>query len=389
MHIPKLLCFFILSSIQAIHAQQTFTGHIIDAETKRVIPYATVTAVSAQTILANEAGEFELRPQIFPLTLQISHLGYQTTSVQLNSEQTGLIIINMTPRTFQLPEVKVGNPALAIIREATEKAMLNYEHIFPAKAFLRQMAYQAGKPAYLQEIWFDASWTAFGLIKWNPTQSRRITAGKGINYTNFSFSTLIFSGYLPNNVLLKPLSKKAESWYIFKLTGTMDKNGQEIARISCIPRKGITGVRFEGDYYINTVTNDVVYIDGLIREMNFQGSGHLSVENKESRITAQFRLNKQGQNVLEYATFNLLNRLKIAGAGKQQDTELYNTLYLTGLALSQNAALQDVNPDINDQTLVQSMHTNPEFWQKNPGISRTAKEQQAIKELEEKTDKSY
>ena len=381
MTLPKFLCFLIICCASEVCAQQIIGGHVTDAETGKPIAFSTVTAAASLQTLSNETGEFELSLSNLPITLQVSHLGYQTRTLTIE-KQSSAVNIQLIPKTFELPEAKVGNPALAIIQEAAKKAMENYKKTFPGKAFLRQTAYQAGKPAYLQEIWFDASWTAYGLLKWNPTESRRLAAGKGINYTNFSFSTLIFSGYLPNNLLLKPLRKSADSLYTFKLTGTTEKDGQEIARINCIPRTGVKDVRFEGDYYINTVTNDIVMIDGIIRDMKFTSSGPMSIKNKETRFSAQFHLNDQGDNVLEYATFNLINRLKVMGFGTQ-DTELYNTLFLTTLPNTfPAAALEDVRPDINDQSLIRSMHTDPEFWQKNPGIIRTAKEQEAIKELE-------
>lgn len=381
MTLPKFFCFLIICCASEVCAQQIISGRITDAETGKPVAYSTVAAPASVQTLSNETGEFDLILTALPVTLQISHLGYQSKTLTIEKQSSPVNIL-LTPKTFELPEARVGNPALAIIQEATKKAMENYKKTFPAKAFLRQTAYQAGKPAYLQEIWFDASWTAYGLIKWNPTESRRLDAGKGINYTNFSFSTLIFSGYLPNNLLIKPLRKNADSLYTFKLTGTTEKNGQEIARINCIPRNGIKGVRFEGDYYINTVTNDIVMIDGIIRDMKFTSSGPMSIKNRETRFLAQFHLNDQGDNVLEYTTFNLINRLKVMGFGTQ-DTELYNTLFFTTLPNTNPATLlDDVKPDINDQTLIRSMHTDPDFWQKNPGITRTAREQEAIKELE-------
>ncbi|HEY0175619.1 MAG TPA: hypothetical protein VGC08_04525, partial [Pedobacter sp.] len=207
---------------------------------------------------------------------------------------------------------------------------------------------------------------------------------KGMSYTNFSFYFLILSGYLPNNLHKKPLTgktTKVDSLYTFKLAGTYDQNGREIAKIGCTPKPFVKGLRFEGFYYVNTTTNDVLKIEGHLLGLNFTGTGPVSIKNKETIFTAQYRLNKDGDNVLDYALLNTSNKLKVLGLGVK-NTDLFSTLYMTDDENTDKGSLKELNAKIDDSNLVKAITFNADFWKKNQGIKRTEKEQAAIEILE-------
>lgn len=378
-----VLFLLLLFSSVCVLAQQRISGVIVEKNTGNPVVFATVQVKNQKSTLTNGSGEFELTVTSLPVTLLITHLNYAGGSFEVKTTDAQLKI-ELDQQVMTLKEVSVGNPAIAIMQDATNKALKTYNKSNFGKAFLRQIAYEANEPIYLNEIWMDAEWKPYGLIGWHPTEARHLQGKKGISYTNTSFVTFVLSGYLANSFHKKPLLKRVDSLYTFKLAGTYLQDGEEIAKIICTPKRALKEKRFEGAYYVNTVTNNVLKIEGVIKGMFFKSNGPVSIKNKETEFIAQYRLNKQGDNVLDYAVFNSTNRLKMLGLGVQ-DTDLYSTLYMMDDAHVNQNILEEVSSTINDSNLVKAMTYNEDFWKKNPGIKRTAKEQAAIEILEKNT----
>jgi len=379
--IVLFLLLFISSAY--VLAQQKIAGTVVEKNTGTPIAFATVQVKNLKSTLTNENGEFELVVPELPVQILISHLNYAGAGLQVITAGTELKIA-LDPQAMTLKEVTVGNPAIAIMQDAADKAYKTYNKSNYGRALLRQIAYESDRPVYLNEIWLDAEWKPYGLIAWHPTQARHLQGAKGISYTNTSFFSFILTGYLANSIHQKPLLKKVDSLYNFKLAGTYSQDGEEIAKIICTPKNKLKGKRFEGSYYVNTVTNNVLKIEGVIKGMYFKSSGPVSVKNKETTFVAQYRINKHGDNVLDYSMLNTSNSLKVLGFGVQQ-TDLYSTLYMIDDETINPRELEAVDLEINDTKLVKAMTYNDDFWKKNPGIKRTEKEQAAIEILEKNT----
>lgn len=360
-------------------AQQKIAGTITDKTTGNPVAFATIQVKDALSVLSNQNGEFELSVPALPVTLSISHLSYEGQTLKLSTNEKLKIIL--LPKTLNLNEVMVGNPAIAIMQAASDKAVKNAEHANYGKAFLRQIAYDSGKPVYMNELFFDAQWKGYGLLKWRPAQARHLSASKGLSYTNFSFYSFVLSGYLTNNYSKKPLLGKVDSLYTFRLAGTYDQDGQEIAKIICTPKPKVKGQRFEGAYYVNTTTDQVLKIEGTIKGVVFHGGGPVSVKNDETVFIAQYRINKAGDNVLDYSLLNTSNRIRLLGFGVQK-TDLYSTLYMEDDAGIDQNQLKEISPQIDDTHTVKAMTFDAEFWKNNQGIKRTEKEKSAIEILE-------
>ena len=375
----------ILISSNIIFAQQKLSGRITEANTGTPVAFATVQAKNAKSALSNSNGEFEISVPELPAAIAVSHINYNAVTIKAGSAGTTLNV-TLEPKILTLREVKVGNPALVIMQEASDKATKNYKSSNYGKAFLRQIAYDNGKPSYLNEMFLDGEWKPYGMVSWHPTQARHLEASSGMSYTNFSYYTFILSGYLPNEAHKKPMLGRVDSLYTFKLAGTYDQNGQEIAKITCTPKSSVKkGQRFVGTYYVNTVTNDVLKIDGVLKGVVFHGGGPVSVKNLETVLIAQYRLNKAGDNVLDYAILNTTNRMKMLGFG-MRDTDLFSTLFMTDDENTDKSLLKPLTPKIDDNSLVKAITFDQDFWSKNQGIKRTEKEKEAI-EILEKTSK--
>jgi hypothetical protein len=377
----NIVLFFLLIFSFTLQAQQKLTGTVVEKDTGAPVAFATIQAKNAKSTLTNGNGEFEIVVAELPARLSISHLNYGDVVTEVSNAAVPLKI-SLEPKVLTLKEVQVGNPAIAIMQDVSDKAAKNDKKSNYGKAFLRQIAYDDGKPVYLNEIFLDAEWKPYGLIAWHPTQARHLESSRGLSYTNFSYYSFVLSGYLPNTVHKKPLLGRVDSLYTFKLAGTYDQDGQEIAKIICTPKPVLKkGQRFEGTYYVNTVTNDVLKIEGSIRGVTFSGGGPVNIKNLETVFIAQYRINKAGDNVLDYSLLNSTNRMKVLGFGVK-DTDLYSTLYMVDEEIKDKSQLKEVSPKIDDTSLVKAITYDGEFWKKNQGIKRTEKEQRAIEILE-------
>jgi hypothetical protein len=359
---------------------QKIKGKIIDEDTHTAIPYATVQSDAKQKTISNENGEFELNVSALPAQLNISHISYQ--SARLKVADTSLSEIKLKSVSLNLDEVSVGNYALTLMKDVLEKAKKTYKEPNYAKAFLRQVAYENSKPTYLNEIYFNADWRNYGLISWNPTQARYLKGKSSVSYTNISFFSLALSGYLFNTAHTKPLSPKLDSLYEFRVKSTYKSGETEIAVISCKPKIKIDKMFFEGDYYINTDTHDVLKIEGTINNFNLNISGPRGVKVKEVDFMAQYKINNEGKNVLDFSTLNIKSTLTVLGLDTK-NTEFSSALYAIDYQNIYNKDLKDIQAKTNDVAMTKDMIYNQQFWNDNQTIKRTVREEEAIKSLEE------
>ena len=291
------------------------------------------------------------------------------------------MLVKLKPVVLSLKEVVIGNYALNLMKNAFEKAKETYKEPNYAKSFLRQIAFEKDKATYLNEIYFNADWRNYGFIKWNPTQARQLKDKGMISYTNIGFFAMALSGYLYNDIHHKPLITKLDSLYTFQLKGTYELAGEEVAIVSCSPKVKINKMYFEGDYFVNTATYNVLKIEGVIHNMNMSSSGLMNIKNMGVYFMAQYKINNQGKNTLDFSTLNLNSKLKALGI-KAKESTFSSTLYMIDYNDTYNVNLKEINSKTNDNTTIKDMTYDANFWLENPMIMRTPREIEAVKALE-------
>lgn len=360
-------------------AQNIIKGKITDDLTGTPIQFVTVMVNEKTKTITNESGDFELNIASLPATILISHVSYE--AIKVNKVDEGVLNIKLKPVTVTLKEVVIGDYATMLMKNAFEKGKENKETAYYGKGFLRQIAYEADRPTYLNEMYFNADWRTYGMVKWHPLEARYLRDRATVSYTNFSFFNLAMSGFLANSVHHKGLIAKLDSLYSFKLKGTYQLGDQEIAIISCKPKVKIAKMYFEGDYFINTSTFEVLKLEGTVLNFNLSSSGIMGIKNDGLKLMAQFKIDKNGSNVLDFSTFSVTSRLKVLGIGAKTTT-FASTLFMVDYNDVFNKDLEDLNAKTNDITTTKGINFNPNFWNENQTIKRTAKEEQAIKILE-------
>ncbi|MGV3695794.1 DUF5686 family protein [Flavobacterium sp.] len=111
-----LLFFFCTLSLQA---QFQINGVIRDAETKKSLPFATITVSGGSSAISDVDGKFQLKLHFRPESLTVSYVGYETRSIPL-LEIKPFYTLYVLKNTAALKEVVVSNanPANEIISKA-------------------------------------------------------------------------------------------------------------------------------------------------------------------------------------------------------------------------------------------------------------------------------
>jgi CarboxypepD_reg-like domain len=379
----QLITFLFFISIMLNANAQKLSGVIKDANTKEPIAFVSITVKGSNTgTVTNEQGEFSINAPL-PTILVITHLSYHTREVSINDG--ALFIMVLKPEVIQLPEVSVGNPALAIIRSAAERAGKTAHNEYFPKVFLRRFTLEGDKPTFFAESFLDAQWQAWGLTKYNITNSRYLQNENSVNYNNIAMFSMLSSGYMGNSRIASPIFHKPDSLYKFSIKETFKANGHEIAVIKCeLKDEDYPHVAFVGDYYIDTDNYAILKTDGIVHHFIMTASGPFSLKVKEVRIVTQYKMNADSNMVLDYSNFSLKSTLKAGFVGLKQLTYTGQIYALDYPQPANKTDLADVTLDKmqKEEDKFKSVAYDPEYWKNNPVIKRTTAEDAAVEQLE-------
>lgn len=136
----------------ALAQQASVGGTIVDEKSGRPLPQVSVST-GRISVVTNEDGAFLLKLGQKPSSITVSHLGYKTKKVALNTSDTENLKIKLQPTTIQLREVVVrtGNPR-EIVDIAIRKIPDNYSRQPELlKAFYRETAMKRKHFIYVAE----------------------------------------------------------------------------------------------------------------------------------------------------------------------------------------------------------------------------------------------
>jgi Flp pilus assembly protein TadG len=382
----KYLITFLFCIALAIssNAQNSIQGIVKDAATNEPIPFVSVTVKGKnQGTVTNKQGNFSVNNTTLPTTLVISHLSYQSVEIIVNDTQP--VTISLKSESIQLPEVSVGNPALAIMRLVVARAGKTADNQYFPKVFLRRSTLEGDKPTFFAESFIDAQWQSWGLTKYNITNSRYLQNENSVNYNNIAMFSMLSSGFIGNSLITSPIFHKPDSLYKFSIKETFMANGHEIAVIKCeLKDDDYPHVAFVGDYYIDTDNYAILKTDGTVHHFIMSATGPFSLKVKETRIITQYKMNADSNMVLDYSNFMLKSTLKAGFVGIKQLTYTGQIFALDYPQPAIKTGLADVTVDKmqKEEEIFKSVAYDPEYWKNNPVIKRTTSEDAAIAQLE-------
>ena len=146
------LILMLLVPMVALAQQATIGGTVVDEKTGRPLPQVSVS-VGRVSVLTNDDGAFVLKLGETPKSITVSHLGYKTKRVALESGKTEQLKIKLQPTVIQLREivVRTGDPR-EVVEIAIKKIPDNYSRKPELlKAFYRETAMKRKHFIYVAE----------------------------------------------------------------------------------------------------------------------------------------------------------------------------------------------------------------------------------------------
>ena len=146
------LILMLLVPMVALAQQVTVGGIVIDEKTGRPLSQVSIS-VGRVSVVTNDDGAFILKLADAPKSITVSHLGYKTKRVTLESGKTEQLKIRLLPTVIQLREVVVrtGDPR-EIVEIAIQKIPDNYSRKPELlKAFYRETAMKRKHFIYVAE----------------------------------------------------------------------------------------------------------------------------------------------------------------------------------------------------------------------------------------------
>ncbi|SHK80228.1 carboxypeptidase-like regulatory domain-containing protein [Xylanibacter ruminicola] len=146
------LILMLLVPMVALAQQATIGGTVVDEKTGRPLPQVSVS-VGRVSVVTNDDGAFVLKLGETPKSITVSHLGYKTKRVALESGKTELLKIKLQPTVIQLREivVRTGDPR-EVVEIAIKKIPDNYSRKPELlKAFYRETAMKRKHFIYVAE----------------------------------------------------------------------------------------------------------------------------------------------------------------------------------------------------------------------------------------------
>ena len=146
------LILLILAPLAMMAQQVVVSGVVVDQKTGNPLRQVSVS-VGRISVVTNEDGDFTLKLNEIPSSVNISHLGYKTLRLTLKDGKTEGLRIRLEPTTIQLREIVVRNyNPRELVDIAIDKIPENYSKVPELlKGFYRETAMKRKHYIYVAE----------------------------------------------------------------------------------------------------------------------------------------------------------------------------------------------------------------------------------------------
>jgi thiol-disulfide isomerase/thioredoxin len=136
-----LVCLSIVSLLLMagiVYAQEQAEGRIVDKETGKPVPFASIGVVgTSRGTTSNSNGEFSLLLSD-PFTVRITCVGYESVTI---SSRSALALVQLIPETRQLSEIYISTKQVNA-RRVVQKAFSSITSNYSTEGFLQQFFYR-------------------------------------------------------------------------------------------------------------------------------------------------------------------------------------------------------------------------------------------------------
>ena len=248
-------------------------GTILDAATKKPLPYASILLSGTNTgSVSNLDGDFIFKLTVGEHLLITKYIGYKTDSVNIFVPTTRNIVISLIKQPILLPEVLVTSedPAYRIIKEAIKRKSINNKGLnnYEYSSYLKNVMESDGVIALVQEMIIKSY-----RLKDNKTKEFILETHRTVNQKkipNFNIAADLTDKHMPDfsadtlrlmmNTVYLPIADNAFDYYDYKLLKTIGTPDAPVYEIRVLPRSSIQPL-LEGVIYIEGENYSIVKID--------------------------------------------------------------------------------------------------------------------------------
>ena len=378
----------------------TINGSVVDATDGQHIPYVNIVWEGTKRgTFTNELGDFLIKVDTLPITLVISHVGYDETEIQVvDSEKP--VKVTLPPSMLQSVTItsKRADKNRDIIEKAYERTKEHTLNDHFGKAFYRQLSKNDSTHNELYEIFFDARFNADGINDWAIEQGRYAllekTMGERFVFNkNFTLINRIFPTIHPNTYHYhSPVRSDALFFYDVEMTSSfVQADDREIAVMSFVPKPAIAKEKtpcMSGELYIDLKTYDILKVKGRfetndLKIIKLRGDGQF--ENYILDYEIEFKPTEKGDLLIDYIKVrqtadvvydNYKNR-KLETNSLLTFYEYYEPKGRKNRRLGGHVRFRK-----SDKDRINKVEYDPVFWQENPIVKRTPVEEKVIATFE-------
>lgn len=269
-------------------------GLVIDARTRRPLPYASVFLVNKSTgMITNQAGRFDLKLSTTEPddTLAISYIGYKPYKIAVHSADSSLILARLNAERYQIREVIVKPlDPIYIITKAIEKIPENYDRSASLMtAFFREASLQDENSISLSEAVIHIYKEPY--VSAREDQVKIFKGRKSASVKEKAFVEFIVQGGLYYTLLLdivkyKPTFLDAEYFalYEYAIEKIFSHFGRPTYVISFDQREGVKYPCYRGKMYIDVESLAIVAASFELSDNSMRYAPDLFIKKSSRRV---------------------------------------------------------------------------------------------------------
>ncbi|HLR77224.1 MAG TPA: carboxypeptidase-like regulatory domain-containing protein [Balneolaceae bacterium] len=406
--IPIAILFLVLAN--PLHAQVLVEGKIIDQKTGATLPTANIVIENTyRGTVSNSEGRFSLKVDTFPVSLEVSFLGYKSKKIAVSKKEAQKTqTIALEPTVISMQGITVTDDyASNLVAKAVHKTLADSSRLIIGKAFYRQLTQSDSVYTEFIETFYKAKLSPVKIEDWGVVQGRyAVVSGDSVKgkVTMKDFSVFSRTSWVKDNSAAKdfiwPLTINSDKFYNFYVKKEYSRQDEQLITLTFEPKKNIPKPAFTGELTI-TDTYSILALQATI-EVN-DGIEILSfpskrIDTKNQILTIEYRSTEIDEGFYVPNTIKVelaydyirrkgfLGRL-FSGIDYKRRIHTQSLLYfhnykLKGLAKWGENNTVNENTDLTDKELIDKAGYNPQFWENNPIIKRTPVEQQVIESFE-------
>ena len=369
----------------AARAQTPVSGRVLDSQTHRPVPYASVVVPGTPLgTTANAEGEFVLPVRQLPAKVLASSLGYGRDSATVRQAGSALTLA-LTPAPVALPATEPPGYLPELVAGAFRELQRSQRRPLYGQAFYRQLTSLDQQPTQVLEMLWNVRASSAGL-QGTALEQGRFAEKKGMiiafpHFSSFSKTLNLYSSGADSTSQAHVLSPNPTAQYTLRLLGLSESNGHTLADIEFVGKPEMNPQHVQGILTIDTDTRQLLRFRAST-DMVLK-SNNPTFKMKDGRLTYDLVFTPQaGGAAPEHLTTTLTNSIGRPFKPDLQVRVVGYTYFYDWQPTAPAIAYDPVSKQ-TDLDAIKRKPYDPAYWRDNPVVKRTPLEEATIQSFEQ------